>query len=68
MASAVIIAGAAFLAQVVEPLWEFLVGGATFEWAFGAPRQVAFATYLAAGLVAFVVTIARLRRGRAPVL
>jgi hypothetical protein len=61
-ASAAIIAGAAVLGQVIEPLYEFLIDGASFEWAFGAPRQAAFASFTAVGIVTHAVTVLLLRR------
>ena len=65
-ASVAIIGAAALLAQVVEPLWELLIDGATFEWAFGAERQAAFASFAAVGVVVHAVTVLLIRR-RAPV-
>jgi hypothetical protein len=61
VASVAVVAIAAFLAQVVEPLWELLVDGAPFEWAFGAPRLMAFATFTGVGIMALAATVAMLR-------
>ena len=61
-ASAAIIGGAIVLAQVVEPLWELVIDGASFEWAFGAPRQTAFAAFTGVGIVVHMVTVLVLRR------
>jgi hypothetical protein len=60
-ASIAIVGIAAFLAQVVEPLEEMLVDDASFEWAFGAPRLVAFATFTGVGIMALAVTLILLR-------
>jgi hypothetical protein len=60
-ASAVIIGGAAVVAQVIEPLYE-LIDGATFEWAFGAPRQIAFASFTSVGILTHAATVLLLRR------
>ena len=61
-ASAVIIGGAAMLAQVIEPLYELLIDGASFEWAFGAPRQTAFASFTSVGILTHAATVLLLRR------
>jgi hypothetical protein len=63
-ASAVIIGGAAILAQVIEPLYELLIDGASFEWGFGAARQTAFAWFTCAGSIAHAATVLLLRRRR----
>jgi hypothetical protein len=57
------IVGAAILgAGLVEPAWEFFLEDATFEWAFGPVRTVALVTFVATGLVAYVVVLALVRR------
>jgi hypothetical protein len=48
---------AVFVGGVIEPAWEYVVDGATFEWAFGATRNTALGAYLAAGMAAYVVTL-----------
>ena len=60
-AGLVLIAVAAFLAQVAEPLWE-LSTGATLDWTFGPERIGAFARYGVVGLLTFAATIWALRR------
>ncbi len=60
-ASIAIVGIAAFLAQVVEPLAEMLVDNASFEWAFGAPRLTAFATFTGIGIMVLAVTLLLLR-------
>ena len=64
-ASAWILGFAILLAGVLEPAYEYFLEGATFEWAFGAERNTALATFVGAGLVAYLATLAVLaRRGR----
>jgi hypothetical protein len=63
-ASVALIGVAAVLAQVAEPLEEVLVDRASMEWAFGAPRQAAFASFTAVGILAHAATLWLL--GRAP--
>lgn len=58
--SVAVIVGGAFLAQVVEPAGELLVG-APLSWAFGAERLRAFAVYLGSGIVAHMSTLMWLR-------
>jgi hypothetical protein len=50
-ASVAIFGTASILAAVVEPLWEYLVDGATLEWTFGRMRLVALAAFLITGLI-----------------
>jgi hypothetical protein len=64
-AGIVIIGIAAFLAQVAEPLEEMFVGDATLEWAFGAPRLIAFAAFTGVGIVVFSATLMVLRQAHA---
>jgi hypothetical protein len=58
--SAAVILGAAFLAQVVEPAGELLLG-APRSWAFGMERLRAFALYLGTGIATHISTLAILR-------
>ena len=61
---AAIIAGAAFLGQLLEPLSE-LATGASWSWAWGRPRWMAFAEFMAAGLATLLPVLAwRVRRAR----
>ena len=57
-----IIAGATVVAGVLEPAWEYYIGDAPFEWAFGAARNAALAAFVGTGLIAYVLTLAVLRR------
>ena len=61
-ASVAIIATAAFFAQVVEPLEELLVDGATFDWTFGPQRLAAFFTFTGVGIIAHIATVTALQR------
>ena len=61
-ASVGIIGIASLLAAVIEPGLELLVEGAPWDWAFGRMRLVAFGTFLATGIVTYVVVLALLRR------
>ena len=60
-ASTWILGAAILMGGVIEPAWEYFVGGATREWAFGAVRNMALLTFTLAGLIAyaFVVIVAR---------
>lgn len=60
LACAILIAGA------LEPAWEYFLGGATREWAFGRARLSALTAFVAVGLAAYVATIAVLRRADRP--
>jgi hypothetical protein len=61
-ASAAVIGSAAILAQLIEPLYERFIDGASYEWAFGVARQTAFATFTGVGLATHVLTVVMLRR------
>lgn len=61
--SAAIIGMAVVLGGVLEPAWEYWLGGATFEWAFGRPRAQAFLAFTITGVAAFAgVLLLMLRR------
>jgi hypothetical protein len=47
---------AAFLAQGLEPLGELALG-ATLSWTFGAERLGAFARYMSAGIITYVIVL-----------
>ena len=57
-ASLAIIGSATLLAGVLEPAWEYLAGGAPFDWAFGAPRNLALLAFMTAGLLTYCVILA----------
>jgi hypothetical protein len=60
--SAAIIGAAALLGGVLEPAWEYWLGGATFEWAFGRGRNQAFLAFTMVGICAWVAVFALMRR------
>ena len=64
-AGVVILGAGAFLGGVVEPAWEYCFEGATREWAFGAIRNIAFASFVATAITAHAVTLLLLRRAPA---
>lgn len=68
-ASVLIIGSAIIVAGVLEPAWEYYVGHAPFEWAFGAARNRALAAFVATGVIAYITTLfldARLKRSSTP--
>lgn len=64
-ASLAIVGSAAVLAGIIEPAWEYFFGGATFEWAFGAARNIALLMFVGTGVTTYVVVVAFTRRNRA---
>jgi hypothetical protein len=56
--SALVIAGGAVLGQIVEPLAEMISSGLSADWLVQGPRWTAFGEFFAAGLMAFLVTMA----------
>lgn len=63
-ATLAIVGGAIVVAGILEPAYELLLGGATFEWAFGLERTMILCKYVVTGLVAYAVTLASLLRGK----
>ena len=61
-ASVAILGTAVLAAGILEPLWEYALGGATLEWAFGPQRTIALVSFIGTGIAAYVVTLAWLRR------
>lgn len=61
-ASLAILGGAVLVGGIIEPAWEYFIGDAPFDWAFGPERNTALATYVAAGLLGYVLTLIVLRR------
>jgi hypothetical protein len=61
-ASLAILGVASLLAAVVEPSWEYWVEGASFDWAFGRVRLVAFGAFVAVGTVTHVAVLRFARR------
>jgi hypothetical protein len=65
-ASIAILAGGIVMGAVLEPAFEYFLGGATREWAFGAERNMAAATFVGTGLLAYLATLAVIRRSSEP--
>ena len=61
-ASIAILGSAIILGGVLEPAWEYFLGGASFEWAFGRTRNVILAAFVGTGLLAYAGVVAVLRR------
>ena len=53
-ASLWIIGGAVLLGGIIEPAWEYFIGDAPFDWAFGRERNLALASFVGTGIVAYV--------------
>ena len=61
--ASIAILGSAFLVGgVLEPAWEYFLGDATFEWAFGRERNTILTAFVATGLLAYVAVVELLRR------
>lgn len=56
-ASIMILGSALIAGGVLEPAWEYYIGGASFEWAFGAARNRALAAFVGTGLTAYLITL-----------
>ena len=65
-ASALLLGAAVALGGVLEPAWEYWIGNAPYEWAFGPQRTWSAIAYVATGIAAYAVTYRLLRR-QAPV-
>jgi hypothetical protein len=66
-ASALLLGAAMLLGAVLEPAWEYWIGHAPYEWAFGPERTWGAVAYVATGLVAYAFTYTLLhRRAAAP--
>ena len=61
-ASLWIVGGAVLLAGLVEPAWEYFVGGVPFDWAFGPTRTTALATFVCTGLITYIVVLVSVQR------
>ena len=61
-ASIAILGVAIVIGGVLEPAWEYFLGGASFEWAFGRTRNVILASFVGTGLLAYVAVAAILSR------
>jgi hypothetical protein len=52
--SAAVVGAAALLGGILEPAWEYWLGGASYDWAFGPARTKAALSFLTIGLIAYV--------------
>ena len=63
-ATVAIIGSAVILAGALEPAWEYVLEDAPFEWAFGATRNLALATFVGTGVLSYWIALARVTRNR----
>ena len=61
-ASALLLGAATLLGAVIEPAWEYFIGHAPYDWAFGPERTWGAVTYVATGVVSYALTWVLLRR------
>lgn len=61
-ASIAIVGSAIVIGGVLEPAWEYFLGGATFEWAFGRARNTMLAAFVGTGLLSYIAVIGLARR------
>ena len=61
-ASLSILGAAVVLAGFVEPAWEYWLGGASVEWAFGRERWAAFGAFTGVGAVVHAAVLTWARR------
>jgi hypothetical protein len=64
LASLLIVGSGVLAGGVLEPAWEYFIGDASREWAFGTERNLAFLTYTCAGLLAYCMVLAWFARNR----
>ena len=65
-ASLWIVGGAVLLAGVLEPAFEYFVGGAPFDWAFGHARTFALLAFVVTGVVAYVAVLTAATKKQMP--
>ena len=61
-ASVILLGAATLLGAVIEPAWEYFVGHAPYDWAFGPERTWGAITYVATGAASYALTWMLLRR------
>lgn len=61
-ASLVVVGGGVLLGAILEPAYEYWLGGATWDWAWGPQRTWAAATFVATGIIAYALTYLLLQR------
>jgi hypothetical protein len=60
--SALLLGAATLSGAVIEPAWEYFVGHAPYDWAFGPERTWGAISYVATGIVSYALTYMLLRR------
>ena len=60
--SSLVIGAAILLGAVIEPAWEYWLGGASFDWAFGPHRTHAALVYVIVGIATYAGVLFLLRR------
>ena len=63
-ASAIVLGGGIVLGGILEPAYEYLLGGATWDWAWGPERTYAAIAFVTTGLLAYVLTYVIMQRRR----
>ena len=61
-ASALLLGGATLLGAVLEPSWEYWIGHAPYEWAFGPERTWGAVAFVATGVATYALTYMVLQR------
>jgi hypothetical protein len=65
--SVLLIGLATLIGAVLEPAYEYFLGGATWDWAFGPERTWSAIAFVMTGIAAYAITLLLLvRRGQAP--
>jgi hypothetical protein len=49
---------------VLEPAFEYFIGGASFDWAFGAERTLALIAFVGTGVLAYGAVLLAMSRKR----
>lgn len=61
-ASAGVLGAATLLGAVIEPAWEYFIGNAPYDWAFGPDRSWGAVMYVATGVASYALTYMLLKR------
>jgi FtsH-binding integral membrane protein len=64
--SVLLIGLATLIGAVVEPAYEYFLGGATWDWAFGPQRTWAALAFVTTGVVAYAITLLLMKRDPTP--
>lgn len=60
--SALLLGAATLLGAVLEPAWEYWIGHAPYEWAFGSERTGGAVVFVATGVATYALTYMVLQR------